>query len=159
MREKREQLKYVVPGYVWAQPRFRIDWEVARPIIDAGKGTVVVESQSQERREYAAASFLALMLSFDYHADVGWTSFYPRPADEFTGAYRLPKHKAIQAIALKTKLTPEEEEQVQDLAASCEISVIAAEPGFRLYLPHVRMSLTARKDSKNHQKVASSSVI
>lgn len=155
----RDQLKYVVPGYVWAQPRFKIDWEAARTIVEYRKGVVVVESQSVERREYAAASFLSLMLSQDYHADVGWTSFYPQTPDEFTGAYRIPKHREYHAIAIKTELTPEQEEQVQDLALSCAIAVIAAPIGFRLYVPHVRVPISARTDSKNHQVVKGPEVI
>lgn len=149
----RDQLKYLVPGYVWQQRRFSIDWESARQIIKDQRGIVVVESQSQSRREYAAASFLSLILRFDYHAEVGWLSYFPRPVSEFTDAYQFPKLKKFQAIAVKVdSLTPSQEDQIQDLAVSCDVAVIAVGLGFNLHTPHVRISLSAREDVKNFQE-------
>ena len=155
----RDRLKYVVPQYIWAQPKFTIDWEAARPILEIGRGIVIVESSSLERREYAAASFLSLVQSLDYHADVGWTSFYPLKVDEFTGAYRLPSHRKVQAISIKTEITPELEEQVTDLAVSCEIALIATPLGFTLRANHVRLLISARKDQSNYQAPYRPSVI
>jgi hypothetical protein len=152
MTDLRAKLKYVVPGYVWQQARFHIDWESARSVVEARSGIVVIESMDQKRREYAAASFLSLLVNLDYHADVGWTSFYPSKEHEFYGSYKIPKHKSFQAIALKGQLEPAQEEQVQDLASTCKIAVIAAYPGFRIFHRHVRIGISARElASKDYQ--------
>lgn len=150
--EPRHQLQSIVPGYVWQQPRFSIDWEAARQVVTLGQGIVLVKSPSLSRREYALASFLALLLRHNYYADVGWTSFYHRYVSDFTSAYTMPEHRALQAISVKERLDDAGQEQVLDLAVSCRVAVIAADTYFELQAPHVLIQLSAREDVDNYQE-------
>lgn len=141
-RAQKQRLSYVVPGYVWQQGDFKFSIDAAFPVIDAGRGVIVVDSQSVPRREYVASAILAEIQSRDYHADIGWTSFFPRAENEFTSAVKLPKHKEIQAIAVKTDLDEHQVDQLQDLIVSCKIAIVAAHR-LRLYLPHQIVSIRA----------------
>ncbi len=145
MRDKkkaRARLSYIVPGYVWQQAHFKIDWTDAASIIETGKGIVFIESQSMKMREYAAASLLALLQQRNYHAEIGWTSFYPRELNEFTGSAPVPKHRLFQVIAVKTELDEMQMEQVQDLAVSCDLAIIAA-PTLQLTVIHTKIKVNA----------------
>lgn len=143
-KQMRARLSYVVPGYVWQQPHFKIDWSPAVENIETARGVVVIDCQSLTMREYAAASLLALLQHRDYHADIGWTSFYPRDENEFTGSVATPRHHAIQVIAVKTELTDPQQEQVQDLAVSCELAIIASY-NIALTVHHTRIKINASK--------------
>jgi hypothetical protein len=141
-RAQKHRLSYVVPGYVWQQGDFKFSIDEALPVIEAGRGVIVIDSQSVPRREYVASAILAEIQSRDYHADIGWTSFFPREESEFTSAVKLPKHKDIQAIAVKTELDPQQMDQLQDLVVSCKIAIVAAHR-LQLYIPHRLVSVRA----------------
>lgn len=141
-RAQKHRLSYVVPGYVWQQGDFKFSIDEALPVIEAGRGVIVIDSQSVPRREYVASAILAEIQSRDYHADIGWTSFFPREESEFTSAVKLPKHKDIQVIAVKTELDPQQMDQLQDLIVSCKIAIVAAHR-LQLYIPHRLVSIRA----------------
>lgn len=140
--DARKRLKDIVPGYVWAQPGFHIEWEPARPVIQLAKGLILIESPSKERREYAAASLLSLFQRLNYHADIGWTSFYPRKENEFTGSVWMPSPRAIHVIAVQTELAEFEIDQVEDMASQCAVGIIASYP-LPLTLHHSTIKLSA----------------
>jgi hypothetical protein len=146
-RTQKKRLSYVVPGYVWQQGDFKFDFSSVKPVLNSGRGVIVISSQSVPRREYLAASLLAYVQDRDYHADVGWTSFFPREENEFTSSLSLPKHKETHVIAVKTDLHPHQMEQVQDLAVSCKLSIIACDQ-IQLYVPYNRLILSASSASK-----------
>jgi hypothetical protein len=145
-RTQKHRLSYVVPGYVWQQGDFKFSIDEALPVIEAGRGIIVVDSQSVPRREYVASAILAEIQKRDYHADIGWTSFFPREESEFTSAVKLPKHKEIQVIAVKTELTPEQVDQMQDLIVSCKIAIVASHR-LQLYVPHRTVIVRANESA------------
>lgn len=141
-RSQKQRLSYVVPGYVWQQGEFRFDITPALSVLDSGLGTIVVDSQSVPRREYVASAILAEAQARDYHADIGWTSFFPREENEFTSAIKIPKHRQIQVIAIKTELTDSQLGQLDDLIASCRIAIVASHR-LQLYRPHQTVTVRA----------------
>ena len=146
-KQARERLSYVVPGYIWQHPHFKINWEPALPIIEAGQGIIVIDSQSMPMREYAATSLLSLLQRRDYYADIGWTSFFPRAENEFTGSTPVPKHRPLQVIAVKpelTSLTEQQVEQIQDFAVSCQLAIVAAYQ-LELTVAYTRIKINASK--------------
>lgn len=136
----RSRLKYVVPGYVWSQGGFSIDWSPASEVLDRLSGLILIRSQSMKIREYAAASLLSLIQKRDYHADIGWTSFYAKAEHDYTGSVSTPKHRSIQVIAVKE--LNGKDEQVQDLAVCCDLAIIACDD-LQLTLPYVEIKLSA----------------
>ncbi len=126
--EQRKRLTYVVPGYVWQQKDFELPLdEETRRVLESRAGVLVIKSPSEQRREYAVAILLAQFQGMDYHADIGWRSFFPLRVNEFTDAFSKQKIKKVMAISVKTPLDDRGIDQLADLAAMSEVAIIACD--------------------------------
>ncbi len=126
--KQRKRLTYVVPGYVWQQKDFMLPLdEETKKVLDTHAGVIVIKSPSEQRREYAAAILLAQFQGIDYHADIGWRSFWPMSVNPFTGAYRQQKIKKILAISVKTPLDDLGMDQLVDVASTSDVAIIACD--------------------------------
>ena len=121
-----KRLSYVVPGYVWRQGAFKVNVpDTLARVVKTG-GVVMVSSPSMARREYALAYCLSLALRHDYHANIGWLSWYAREADEFTDAVYVAPAKKVMAISIKEDATAFQLDNVRDIVAQANLSFVAS---------------------------------
>lgn len=125
---QRKRLSYIVPGYVWQQRPFEVAMsDEVKTLMTSRRGVIYVDSQSVSMREYAATFLLSVLQHLDYHVDIAWTSFFPKEANEFTGAIRLPKPSTVRVIAVKVDATPTVADQVEDLCSISQLAIVAAD--------------------------------
>ena len=122
-----KRLSYVVPGYVWKQSPFNLDLTPLQEIMRSQQGVIVLENLSLPIREYALALLLGKVQATDYHADIGWLSFFPKPVSEFTGSYAPHQVHKVQGVSVKVECKPHELDQVADIVAKARLAIIACD--------------------------------
>lgn len=122
------RMKSVVPGYVWQRRPFKLDLRELEQMFKSQTGVLLVVNPDVQIREYALALMGAYVKRYDYHALIGWHSFFEREVNEYTGALRLPSLKPVTLFSAKAELTDLAADQLHDMIALCKLAIIGLGP-------------------------------